>query len=264
MTYREIFDAAIGDPPPTSIDLDGVILRQRRLVRTRRLGAYASAAGGVLALVLGAGLVVDRPDMQPAASATASRPPHRKSNQLLLTEAAERYQGGVAVAFVARAPGVRWVPLTAVSRDVLPTAPAGDAPVGGAYEDYRNVGFSVHAYPVDPTGAFSNELSALALAEPQPGMNRDVMDCGKQTVDSCGLSAGPDGARVRETARVMEAARVREAVGDGDVIHIRRVDVLHPDGTWIRFSLHSRDGRFVLTPEQLRDLALDPAARPAW
>ncbi|MFG1778678.1 hypothetical protein ACGFIR_02010 [Micromonospora sp. NPDC049051] len=257
MTYREIFDAAIGDAPPSSIDVDGVILRQRRLVRTRRLGAYASAAGGVLALVLGAGLVVDRPDMQPAASASASRPPHRKSNQNLPTEAAERYQNGLAAALGARASGVRWVPLTAVGRGALPTAPAGEAPVGGAYEDFRNVGFSVHAYPVDPAGAFSNEVSALALAEPQPGMNRDVMDCGKQVVDSCGLSAGPDGARVRETAAV-------RAHGSGDVLHYRRVDVLHRDGTWIRISLHSRDGRFVLTPEQLRELALDPAARPTW
>ncbi|MEW2377013.1 hypothetical protein AB0883_13045 [Micromonospora sp. NPDC047812] len=258
MTYREIFDAAIGDAPPSSIDLDGVILRQRRLVRTRRLGAYASAAGGVLALVLGAGLVVDRPDMQPAGPVSASRPPYRKSNQFLPSDAAERYQRGMAAALAARAPGVRWVPLTAVGRGALPTAPAGDVPVGGAYEDYRNVGFSVHAYPLDPAGAFSNELSALALAEAQPGRNRDVMDCGKQTADSCGLSAGPDGARVREIARVIRA------VGGGDVIHFRGVDVLHRDGTWIKISLHSRDGRFVLTPEQLRDLALDPAARPAW
>ncbi|MEV4462285.1 hypothetical protein AB0J51_01535 [Micromonospora echinofusca] len=258
MTYREIFDAAIGDAPPSSIDLDGVILRQRRLVRTRRLGAYASAAGGVLALVLGAGLVVDRPDMQAAAPASASRPPHRKSNQNLPTEAAERYQGGVAAALVARAPGVRWVQPAAVGRGVLPTAPARDAPVGGASEDFRNVGFSVRTYPVDPTGAFSNDLSVLALAEPQPGLNRDVMDCGKQIVDSCGLSTGPDGARVREVAYVVEAS------GGGDVRHYRRVDVLYPDGTWIRIWLHSDDGRFVLTPEQLRDLALDPAARPAW
>ncbi|MEU7931694.1 hypothetical protein [Micromonospora echinofusca] len=258
MTYREIFDAAIGDTPPSSIDLDRVILRQRRLVRTRRLGAYASAAGGVLALVLGASLVVDRPDMQPAAPASASRPPHRKSNQDLPTEAAGRYRDGVAAALVARAPGVRWVPPTAVGRGVVPTGPAGDAPVGGASEDYRNVGFSVRAYPVDPIGAFGNDFSVLALVEPQPGLNRDVMDCGKQIVDSCGLSTGPDGARVRETARA------QEAFGGGAVTHYRRVDVLHPDGTWIRISLHSRDGRFVLTPEQLRDLALDPAARPAW
>ncbi|MGN9763896.1 hypothetical protein ACTMS2_01845 [Micromonospora sp. SD12] len=258
MTYREIFDAAIGDAPPSSIDLDGVILRQRRLVRTRRLGAYASAAGGVLALVLGASLVVDRPDVQPAAPASASRPPHRKSNQNLPTEASGRYQGGVVAALVARVPGVRWVPPTAVGLGVVPTGPAGDAPVGGASEDYRNVGFSVRAYPVDPTGAFGNDLSVLALAEPQPGLNRDVMDCGKQIVHSCGLSTGPDGARVRETAHVSEA------VEGGDVTHFRRVDVLYPDGTWIRISLRSDDGRFVLTPEQLRDLALDPAARPAW
>ncbi|MFY1597511.1 hypothetical protein [Micromonospora sp. WMMD737] len=257
MTYREIFDAAIGDAPPSSIDLDRVILRQRRLVRTRRLGAYASAAGGVLALVLGAGLVVDRPDMQPAASASASRPPYRKSNQFLPSEAAERYQNGLAAALGARASGVRWVPLTAVGRGALPTAPAGDAPVGGAYEDYQNVGFSVHVYPVDPAGAFSNEVSALAQAEPQPRVNHDVMDCAKQTVDLCDLSAGPDGARVREIAIVLSDGR-------GGVLHSRQVDVLHRDGTWIRISLHSADGRFVLTPQQLRDLALDPAARPTW
>ncbi|MGC4764835.1 hypothetical protein ACLQ20_18455 [Micromonospora sp. DT46] len=258
MTYREIFDAAIGDAPTSSIDLDGLILRQRRLVRTRRLGAYASAAGGVLALVLGASLVVDRPDMQPAGPVPASRPPYRKSNQRLPTEAAERYRDAVAAALVARASGARWVEPTVVRGGVFPTGPAGDAPVGIASEDFRNVGFSVRAYPVDPAGAFSNELSVRALAEPQPGLNRDVMDCGKQTVDSCGLSTGPDGARVRETAAVSHEGR------GGGVIQRRRVDVLYPDGTWIVVGLHSRDGRFVLTPEQLRDLALDPAARPAW
>lgn len=33
MTYQQVFDQAIGEPPPSTVDLDRVLRRQRRAAR---------------------------------------------------------------------------------------------------------------------------------------------------------------------------------------------------------------------------------------
>jgi hypothetical protein len=49
--YQQLFDEAIGDPPPSTVDIDRVIDRQRRGMNRRRLGAL----GGSLTVMLLAG-----------------------------------------------------------------------------------------------------------------------------------------------------------------------------------------------------------------
>lgn len=261
MTYRELFDVAIGDTPPSAIDLERVIRRQRWLVRARRIGAAGVAAAAALAVMLGVGLMVDRQHRKalPAAAARATRPPYRISNDQRPSAYSARYRNEVAAAFAARAPGVRWLRPEAVRVLRFPTGPTSDTPTGRDTEDYRNVGFSVGLYPVDPAGAFSNELSVMGTAEPQPGMVRYVMECGRQQEDSCGVSSGPGGAQVRESASVENPG-----APSGTGLHVRRVVVHYPDGTYVQVFLLSGDGRFLLSPAQLRDLALDPALRPTW
>ncbi|MFE9693399.1 hypothetical protein [Micromonospora sp. NPDC005806] len=264
MTYRELFDAAIGETPPTAIDLDRVIKRQRRLVRVRRVAVCGVAAGAVLAVTLGAGLMVDRQHKLPttAPSAHASRPPYRISNNQRPSEYSARYRDGVAAAVAARVPGVRWTQPSAVRGLDFPTSPTSDTPFATDSEDYRNVGFSLRAYPVDPQGAFGNQLWVSALAEPQLGLFRYIKECGRDHEDSCALSTGPGGAHIREIASVENLSRRPK---DPEVqLHYRRVDVLYPDGTWIVLNLMCGDGRFLLTQEQLRELALDPVLRPTW
>ena len=50
MTYRQILDDAIGDAPASTVDVDGVISRQRRAWKLRRWGACGAGAAAVLAV----------------------------------------------------------------------------------------------------------------------------------------------------------------------------------------------------------------------
>ncbi|HET8641540.1 MAG TPA: hypothetical protein VFM37_06360 [Pseudonocardiaceae bacterium] len=56
---RNIFDEAIGDVPPSSVDVDAIVARQRRAALVRRVGGPAVVAGtAVVAVAFGAALVV--------------------------------------------------------------------------------------------------------------------------------------------------------------------------------------------------------------
>lgn len=256
MRYREILDVAIGDSPPTAVDLDQVIRRQRRVVRVRRAGAYGTAAGLVLAVTLGAGLAVDRssrPATTPVAANSGTPTPWPTVQQVAGTEAAERFKARVVAAFVAQVPGLRWASATSSRPGVFPTAPTSGAPVSLARQDFRDAGFVFDAYAVD--GTVSNEFYILALRKPQPDKIRNVLSCTSQDWDACRLSDGPAGARVREGMTI-------RYWGNGRADDYRRVDVLFVDGSWIQIRLYSGDRRFLLTTDQLRELALDPAVRP--
>ena len=74
MSYQKILEEAVGEIPPTSIDVDQVIARQRRWIRLRRLGVVAAAAVTVGAVVFGATAVTGRPAGREAGGAEPDEP----------------------------------------------------------------------------------------------------------------------------------------------------------------------------------------------
>lgn len=71
--HQDLLDREIGTPPPSTIDVDGIVRRQRRWVRLQRAGAVTSAGVLAAALVVGVGILQQtggtRSPDQPTASA---------------------------------------------------------------------------------------------------------------------------------------------------------------------------------------------------
>ncbi|MFD6635487.1 hypothetical protein ACFWDN_06675 [Micromonospora chalcea] len=66
MTYRQLFDDLIGEPPVSTVDVDRVISGQRRS-RRMRIGAGTTAVAAVVAAVLvGTTTLIGKPHAQPA------------------------------------------------------------------------------------------------------------------------------------------------------------------------------------------------------
>ncbi|MGC1211325.1 MAG: hypothetical protein WA890_08710 [Micromonospora sp.] len=72
MSYRTIFNEAVGEIPPSSVDLDQVIARQRRRLRLRRLTAVAAAAVMVGAVTVGVAATTGRPRAVPPVAPSPS------------------------------------------------------------------------------------------------------------------------------------------------------------------------------------------------
>jgi hypothetical protein len=73
---QETLDQLIGVPPRSAVDVDGIVARQRRRQRWRRVGAGGSAAAGVvLAVLAGMSLIGSPPVVPPAASPSTAVSP---------------------------------------------------------------------------------------------------------------------------------------------------------------------------------------------
>lgn len=55
--FRQLFEEAIAESPPSAVEVDGSLLRARRRARTRRLWAVCGAAVALLALAAGVGVI---------------------------------------------------------------------------------------------------------------------------------------------------------------------------------------------------------------
>ncbi|MFG3688190.1 hypothetical protein [Micromonospora sp. NPDC047740] len=77
MSYRTMFREAVGEIPPTSIDMDRVIARQRRARRLRRVGVAALAAAAVGVVLVGTTAVTGRPRAGVPAVPSPTNPPVR-------------------------------------------------------------------------------------------------------------------------------------------------------------------------------------------
>lgn len=66
---HQLFDELIGTPPPPQVDVEGIVLRERRASRARLAGGPLAA---VLALAVGVGIAVH--DQEPARSLAAPSP----------------------------------------------------------------------------------------------------------------------------------------------------------------------------------------------
>jgi hypothetical protein len=84
VNVQELLDSSIVEPPPPFAGIDGLIARERRRLRLHRLAAAGAATAGVVAVVLGVGLVAgpldgdvrtpNGPAADPTTAGTASIP----------------------------------------------------------------------------------------------------------------------------------------------------------------------------------------------
>jgi hypothetical protein len=107
-TYQELIDAEIGALPPSTVDVDAVVRRQRRLARTRRTGVVVAAGVVAATLVTGIGILqqaggVRSPDAAAQASPSASPADPRRAE-------AERLTGELRTALDELLPGVDYLP----------------------------------------------------------------------------------------------------------------------------------------------------------
>ena len=90
--YQERIDDEIGTPPPSTVDVDAIVTRQRRWVRAQRAGVLAAAGFVAAVLVTGVGVLqhaggVRSPDQVAAPSPSASPTDPRQAEAARLTAA---------------------------------------------------------------------------------------------------------------------------------------------------------------------------------
>jgi hypothetical protein len=71
--YQDVLDDEVGTPPPSTVDVDAVIARQRRRVRYQRAGAVVSVGAMTAAAALGVAALLPRPGA-PAQVGATGRP----------------------------------------------------------------------------------------------------------------------------------------------------------------------------------------------
>jgi hypothetical protein len=121
MSYQKVLDEAIGEPPPSTVDVDGIVRRARRRARIHRLAAVAGAvllvSSGVVVALGGPGIgervPATGPPDQPAAEPIRSFPEYAEGTKLIAEASAPLSDGGVDLTFT---PSVPQLDLTIFTR----------------------------------------------------------------------------------------------------------------------------------------------------
>ncbi|GAA3749522.1 hypothetical protein [Micromonospora maritima] len=250
MTYRQIFDEAIGAGPPSAVDVDALVAREGRR-RRRRVGTYtASATTGVLALTLGAGILVgprSAGDPAPASSAASAT----------AVDHAQRLRAAMLAALDREVPELQWV------RGAEPVTDrrTWGGPVTGTPQ------WSVQSFRwVSMTGWFGVGVAArgdvrsylaVNVGRLRPGQTAGPDGCTPHMLN-CRAFAGPNGEQV--VAHDVEAL-ARLSAPPSERKAIRYVTVRRTDGTRVTVETHSSTGDHLMTVEEMTGVALDPAIR---
>lgn len=178
--YRERLDEEIGTLPPSTVDVDAIVRRQRRFIRAQRAGVVAAAGFVAAALVTGIGILqqaggVRGPDV--AVKPSASGNPRQAEAQRLTAE--------LRPILDELLPGAGYLPLT------VPDEPTGDPLVfadRGAYffaaaqvRDAKGTG-AFQIYSGDVSGVYGD-----AACPDQTPLDVQI---------SCDSITAPDGATV--------------------------------------------------------------------
>jgi hypothetical protein len=224
---QQMFDEHIGTPPPSTVDVDRIIHRQRRNDTLRRLTAGGSAAAAtVLAIVVGVALTGGgRPDpATPAAviapTAAASASPSAAGIRLEVgdPQAMQRTQEKLRVALETAAsnaaPGVTWIYMPDVPGEKpLPDGhpamwternPVGFAARSGVTRSASKGGFYLWLRPAGCTG----------------GRNPVVVACPDKSTEGT-TSTTPAGLEVTETTEKSPAKGGKQYVFYGVQVKLR-------------------------------------------
>ncbi|WP_433494683.1 hypothetical protein ACQP26_00960 [Micromonospora sp. CA-248089] len=247
MTYRQIFDEAIGDAPPTAVDVDALVAREGRR-RRRRVGAYASATA-VLALALGVGVVV-----QPGASGGPAPTLPVASASASARSEPERLQAAILTAFHREAPDLRWVQGGSTADRETWDGPVTDTPPWTVKPFQWESMTGWFAVGIAARGEVRSYLT-INVGRMRPG-HTSPGDCTPGQV-TCRSFTGPAGELV--VAHDTEGRNLVGSVTKRTVL--RSVTVERADGTNVSVQTVSSTDRHLMTVEEMAAVALDPEIR---
>ena len=240
MTYRTMFTEAVGEIPPTSIDVDRIMARQRRVIRLRRIGVVVAAAVAVGAVTVGAVSGIGRPRTEvpvapaPSIPAVHTPPPQQRRPftqlDIAVFEAVHRVAPDLEWVNWNSGPGTRgYEPKVWMGQgEIRSGARAGTLVLQFSYPDWGKIGPCtaelVKRGCVTRTGPGGELIQTVSTRNPDAGLNRakGAVDKSKMTLTN---------------SMLME----------------------RPDGRVLIVDLHGDDENPPLTLEQLTALALDPA-----
>ncbi|MET8832357.1 hypothetical protein ABZV78_00345 [Micromonospora sp. NPDC004540] len=244
MSYRTIFNEAVGEIPPSSIDLDRVIARQRRRLRLRRLTAIAAAAATVGAITVGVTVAGGHPRTAPPVAPSPSptvRTPALGQDQVFTPTDMALFEAMGRVA-----PDLEWV-----RQD-------------GAWEGSGvwDSGASTRGYTPDGYMGQGRVRSGDRAGYLIVGIPLDwgpLLPCPSDQVkkNQCATTTGPAGETIlTRSVRNPDTHFGRSPTG---FIVSHDVFVKRPDGVVIIVQIRGEDEDPPLTAPQLTALALDPA-----
>jgi hypothetical protein len=211
-TNRDLLDREIGTPPPSTIDIDALIGRQRRLVRLRQTGiglstaAMTLAVGAVLVFVPRAGEAPEKVGASPTKVSIPPAPDPRKAEATRLTEA---LQSLVEQAF----PGATFAK--------APVSMPGERPADPLKFVDHGTYFSAAAVVTDTAGTGTISIS-VGKESTQFRMDRECMSgpYPKDVKFQCDVTSGEAGALIE---------KVTSDIGNS---HFRRfyVEIIRADG----------------------------------
>ncbi|OKI67840.1 hypothetical protein [Micromonospora sp. CB01531] len=247
MSYRTMFREAVGEIPPTSIDMDRVIARERRARRLRRVGVAALAAAAVGVVLVGSTAVTGRPRAAvpavPSPTSPAVRTPTPSSGgsftamDMAIFEAVGRV-----------APDLDWAPGRGAPEGEGPVWFSGPTLGGYAPDGYMGQG---RVRSGDRMGRLSVQITngwGPAAACTAEAVRRS----------NCADTTGPAGERIR-TLSARNPARGLDRKPSGGVAVSSSATVQRSDGVVIIVRIQGEDENPPLTIAQLIALALDPA-----
>ncbi|MEU9505770.1 hypothetical protein AB0D32_05760 [Micromonospora sp. NPDC048170] len=248
MTYREIFDEAIGDAPVSTVDVDRVISRQRKAGRLRAWGASGVGAAAVLAVTLTMTLLPEptpsnivpavSPAVVPTITTTAGTP-----------EDAKRLEDALVAALVREVPNLTW-PESASPN--IPKLEEGASPQTTLenYSMWATVGVGGSTAKTSMVvWRIGEEIFARGRCEDK--RPSDLLHY------ACAESTGPDGAQVRTIERTFIDAKAKDRKGE----HQLNIELLRRNGTLVTMRVYNEPGQgeLPLTAEQMTAVASDPA-----
>ncbi|MFI5837061.1 hypothetical protein ACIA5A_25615 [Micromonospora sp. NPDC051300] len=251
MTYRQLFDDLIGEPPVSTVDVERVIGGQRR-ARRLRIGAGATAVAAVVAAVLvGTTSLIGKPHAQPAKPAPAVTTTPGTDQDL------DRIDAAVVAALTRAEPRLAW----AVKGGPVIDTPnwASDLLDRNGTPDYQGGGtFRVAGADLSAELQIIRDGARIWAEDTKSGCYRTAIECGERT--------GPDGDKIRYSSSVREQ-EVPPQLRDRIESHseIVRATALRRDGVLVELSIQtlSAEARMPLTAEQVIPVVLDRAVAPA-
>ena len=278
--HKQLFDDAIGEVPPSTVDVDAAITRGRRAARLRRVANPAVAAGAAVVLLTGAvaymmtrddGIPVGGPPTSPTRTVTASatlptRDPEAKAPAACARPDLEsgakivaRLSPVARAAVLAQRPDLRLAdnPEATYPRDVPHAAldfyqVTGETPTDLPICDEHSY-FMGWATTRGPEGDGNLLISLAPAFRPTPG------SCADFDPDQCAEATGPNGEPVVE---IWET--------DENGVTNRQTSMVRSDGTLVRVTVENiatsiKTGGpptatiLPLTFEQMIAIAADPA-----
>jgi hypothetical protein len=107
MSYRQIFDEAIGDAPPARVDLDRLIRRERRAAVVRPVLAAAVAVTVVtVGIVTAVGVSRDNQAIPPVDGTVGGFPEYQQGHRMVEVATADIVDGEITITFTLRHPDI--------------------------------------------------------------------------------------------------------------------------------------------------------------